>query len=235
MTLSFRRRLTVALTLSALVFASLIGYQPQAFGAQKVANSTVVSHNPFCNSAFGERACFTAVSNGMYVKLSGLLQKGANIVTVDIHGTWTDFIATRVFTEPMKASYNLFYPIKKMDEYIVEIGFTNPKGGKGKGFNEPMIVPENGMSNLAVTSTALPPATAGRAYHFRFSVHGGVGPYTWYLLYPPFMGMKFSKSGPNAGTLSGTPAGSIERYPVPVIVRDKKGHSAYAYLKLVIN
>ena len=89
------------------------------------------------------------------------------------------------------------------------------------------------FSNLTITSNSLPAARVGVRYLFRFTARGGKPPYSWMVETCQFSGLPkglyFIRTGPNAGTITGIPrvTGS---FWVPVIVRDKVGHSAFTIL-----
>jgi hypothetical protein len=113
------------------------------------------------------------------------------------------------------------------------VGFFNPQGGVGKSFNFLMVVPQNGSSNLAITTTSIPPAHIGHHYSFRFLAKGGTPPYTFYLVASLVKGLALTKTGRNAGLFSGVPVQQATgNQTVPVILWDKMHHAAFAYFPI---
>ncbi len=130
-------------------------------------------------------------------------------------------------------TYNYFVRLNKADNYYGETELPNPAGGWGTTFKYLLVVPQVGTSNLTITSNSIPAARVGVRYLFRFTAKGGNPPYSW-MIVPGHLsilpkGLYFIRTGPNAGAITGIPrvTGS---FWVPVIVRDKVGHSAFTLL-----
>lgn len=123
--------------------------------------------------------------------------------------------------------------LTRPDDYQGTVGFFNPQGGVGKSFNFLMVVPQNGSSNLAITTTSIPPAHIGHHYSFRFLAKGGTPPYTFYLVASLVKGLALTKTGRNAGLFSGVPVQQATgNQTVPVILWDKMHHAAFAYFPI---
>jgi hypothetical protein len=167
------------------------------------------------------------------IKLSDYSQTKTNLAFITIDGTWTVYWKNLRPEWHGVTTWSYFLHLKNADLYRVTDQFVPPMGGNGKTSTFSIIVPQVGSSNLAITSpSVLPVARQGGNYFYRLSVRGGVKPYTWLLLNAVHLinGLKFNKSG----AISGRPEGTAINFPIPVIVRDKKGHSAYAFLHLTI-
>ncbi len=231
---SFRRRLIVALTLLALVLTSLGGVQATAFGSQKTARSSGVSRNSICRSAYGAKVCFTPVAQGFNIKCSGFPVTGDNWENMEIYGAWMGYHAIKNLMWSGRSTDTGFLPVRKLDEYTIEVGFFNPKGGQGKSFQFTLVAPQVGTSDMVITSSKqLPPDRVGVRYLFRFSVRGGVPPYTWQLLNVAHLVkvLIFHR----AGTITGRAREYDYGFPLPVIVTDGRGSRAYAFLHLSVD
>lgn len=233
MSLSFRRRLPVALIPLALVLTSLVGIQTTAFGSQNTTQSSGVNQKQICRSAYGAKVCFAPTAKGVNITCSGFPRTGDNWETVVVYGTWMGYHTITNLKWSGRSTDAKFLPIRILDEYTFEVGFFNPKGGTGKEFSFTMVVPQVGVSNMVITSSnQLPTARVGFSYLFRFSVRGGVRPYTWQLLNVAHLikGLTFHR----AGTITGRPRESNYGFPIPVIVTDGNGGRAYAFLHLSV-
>jgi len=231
---SFWRRPTVALTmvLAILIPVSLIGVQPTASNAQPAKSlEGPDTPNPTIGKAFGEKVVITAMPGGLDFKFSGNPQglRNANIsVESPICGRDKDI--QLIWKGP---TYNYFLRLNRPDNYIGQVPLPNPNGGWGAEISYRLVVPQVGTSNLTITSNSLPAARVGVRYLFRFTARGGKPPYSWMVETCQFSGLPkglyFIRTGPNAGTITGIPrvTGS---FWVPVIVRDKVGHSAFTIL-----
>jgi hypothetical protein len=82
------------------------------------------------------------------------------------------------------------------------------------------ILPAGSSSNLAITSTSLPPATVGVPYSATIYASGGSQPYTWSSRVVP-AGLSLS----SIGTISGTP-GQPGTYSFQIQVTDALAHTA---------
>ena len=80
---------------------------------------------------------------------------------------------------------------------------------------------------LAITTTSLPPATAGASYSTTITASGGTAPYTWSGT--GVDGLTFSA----AGVLSGTPL-AAGTFTQSVTVKDSAGNTASASLSLSV-
>ena len=233
MSLSFRRRLPVALIPLALVLTSLVGIQTTAFGSQNTTQSSGVSRNSICRSAYGAKVCLAPTAKGVNITCSGFPRTGDNWETVVVYGTWMGYHTITNLKWSGRSTDAKFLPIRILDEYTFEVGFFNPKGGTGKEFSFTMVVPQVGVSNMVITSSKqLPTARVGFSYLFRFSVRGGVPPYTWQLLNVAHLvkGLIFHR----AGTITGRAREYDYGFPLPVIVTDGRGSRAYAFLHLSV-
>ena len=242
MTLSFSRRLTVGLMISALFVTILTGNPSRALTAARSSQPSFVNCNPICLSAFGRRACFTAVFNGIRVNLTGYPKEynkytGADESQFDV-GIVGKYQLAHFFRivegQPSKA---FLIPAAKEDLYTGYVSFIPPgAGNRYKAFEFTMLAPQVGMSDLRIISTDIPLAYAGHPFFFRVIVSGGVRPYKfWDLLRLPNY-LTFNRTGPNAGTITGKTQArsSTSGWSVPIVVRDKAGHGAFTVLGLSI-
>jgi hypothetical protein len=198
-----------------------------------------LSPNPLCHTIYGDTLCITAFPTGLQFTWHD------TYVTRQRNGS-EDYIIQPEWTSPklIAAGVNwfdsktktVFVRLKKADCYQGNGTISNPKGGYGYILYYRYVVPEAGYSNLKVTTTSLPPTTQGVHYSFRYSVTGGVKPYHWIPIISLPKGLTLIQSGPKAGTLFGVPLVhySYGAY-IPLIVRDKLGHSAYTFLTLQMN
>jgi hypothetical protein len=247
---SFWRRPTVALilVLAALIPVSLIGVQPIASNAQP-AKSLGVSqtHNPTCHSAFaGQRLCITASPTGLTFKWTGYtfnIRPGCKVGCLWSEGVGIfgpDIGYSKTFTVGWAgATYTKFVPLKRPEEYYGAASIANPCCFDAVAVSYRLIVPQVGTSNLAIRtkSSTLPRGKLGQRYLFRFYANSGKPPYSWIqvvgrISYLP-KGLYFISTGRKAGTITGIPR-QTGGFNVPVIVRDKAGHSAYMYSMLTI-
>jgi hypothetical protein len=239
---SFWRRPTVALTLvlAILIPVSLIGIQSATYGAQpKGSWSGPTTPNPTCKSAFsGQKLCITATPTGLKFKWTGytfnakkpgckvdcLWSEGVSIFGDDIR-------YSRIFSvEWSGATYTKFVPLKTPEEYNGSASIGNPGSFYGVSVNFRLVVPQVGTSNLAIKFVTMPGGKLGQKFLYRFTVTGGKPPYRWIRIVSKICqlpkGLDFYTTGPKAGTISGIPL-QTGYFNVPVIVRDKVGHSAY--------
>jgi hypothetical protein len=210
-------------------------------------NPSVRTHNPACASAFNTSVCVTATNNGLwfhwwgkgFTDLAG--QGNCGIACggegYEIEGGWgSSFVESKGVAWNNSTSHSVFVPLKKPDDYQV-FACLGPTTGIGICFKFRLVVPQVGNSNLAITTlttsttTLLPTAKIGERYLFRLTAHGGTPPYRWIpvLNLPP--GLTLIKTGPKAGTITGI-LRKIGGMFIPVIVRDRAGHSAYEFLAL---
>lgn len=236
MLLSFRRRRTVALAFVLLALAPviLIGVQPTA-SAPKVQPAASLAGpdtpNPTIRTAYGEKVVVTASPKGLDFRLSGFKQ-GSRTTFITVIGLYTG-VNRSIVLNWKRPTYNYFLPLSKPDNYSGQVALGNPNGGWGAEGSYRLVVPQVGTSKLMITSGSLPPAEVGVRYQFRFAARDGGPPYNWILVTGQFSGLPkglhFISTGPEAGTIYGVPqvTGS---FWVPVIVRDKFGHSAFTLL-----
>jgi len=233
---SFWRRPTVALTmvLAALIPVSLIGIQSTSSASNAQPAKSLEgpdTPNPTIGKAFGEKVVITATPYGLDFKFSGNPQ-GLRNANIGAQGQYSD-VNKNVELNWKGPTYNYFLRINKADNYYGQVPLPNPNGGWGVTVTYRLVVPQVGTSNLTITSNSLPSAEVGVKYLFRFTARGGKPPYSWMVVTGKFSslpkGLYFIRIGPNAGTITGIPrvTGS---FSVPVIVRDKVGHSAFTLL-----
>jgi hypothetical protein len=85
---------------------------------------------------------------------------------------------------------------------------------------------------VAITTTALPPASAGAAYSQTLAAAGGTAPYTWTLAIGTLpVGLALDAV---SGVIGGTPT-ETGTYPLVLAVADSTGATAAASLTLVVN
>lgn len=235
---SFWRRPTVALTvvLATLIPVSLIGIQSSVSNAQPAKSlEGPDTPNPTIGKAFGEKVVITSTHIGTHYGLDyqffGYTQGGRNTL-ISIVGLYCG-VYREIPLSWKGPTYNYFLRLNKADNYYGQVPLNNPNSGWGVIVTYQLVVPQVGTSNLTITSNLLPAARVGVRYLFRFTARGGKLPYSWMLISGRFSGLPkglyFIKTGPNAGTITGIPrvTGS---FSVPVIVRDKIGHSAFTLL-----
>ena len=231
---SFWRRPTVALTmvLTMLIPVSLIGVQPTASNAQPAKSlEGPDTPNPTIGKAFGEKVVITAMPGGLDFKFSGNPQ-GLRNALIAVQGLFCG-VDKYVELSWSGSTYNYFQRLNEADNYLGSVPLPNPNGGWGVIVKFKLVIPQVGTSNLTITSNSLPAARVGVRYLFRFTARGGKPPYSWMVETCQFSGLPkglyFIRTGPNAGTITGIPrvTGS---FWVPVIVRDKVGHSAFTLL-----
>jgi subtilisin family serine protease len=88
---------------------------------------------------------------------------------------------------------------------------------------------------LVITSSSLPPGTAGSAYTASVTAGGGVGPYAWSLASGSLpAGLVLSSSGTPSATISGTPV-KQGNYNFSIRVTDADGAQATKGLAIKIN
>jgi len=233
---SFWRRPTVALTLvlSTLIPVTMIGIQSTASASNVQPAKSLEgpdTPNPTIGRAFGEKVVITATPSGLDFKFSGYTQ-GVRSSLISIQGQFCD-IDKQISLIWKGPTYNYFLRVNKADNFYGQVPLNNPNSGWGVTITYRLVVPQVGTSNLTITSNSLPAATVGVRYLFRFTARGGKLPYSWMIVTGKFSGLPkglyFIRTGPNAGTITGIPqiTGS---FSVPVIVRDKVGHSAFTRL-----
>jgi hypothetical protein len=245
---SFWRRPTVALIaiLAVLLPISLIGIQSTASASNAQPVKLMYysqTHNPTCRSAFGgQKLCITASPTGLTFKWTGYtfnIKPGCKVGClwsegIDINGPDISFSKTYL-VEWAGATYTKFVPLKRPDDYYGSASIANPCCFGAVAVSYRLIVPQVGNSNLAIrtTSPTLPGGKLGQRYLFRFYASGGKPPYRWIRIVSRTSnlpkGLVFYTTGPKAGTITGIPR-QTGWFNVPVIVRDKVGHSAYMYL-----
>jgi hypothetical protein len=241
---SFWRRLPVALilVLAMLISVSLIGVQSTASNAQpaKASNAQPAKSlegpdtpNPTIGRAFGQKVVITATPTGLDFKFSGYhTYWGGGESNMFIGSEFVGY-QKGIYLSWNGPTYNYFQRLNKPDNYAGFVSLDNPNGGWSKFVNFQLVVPQVGTSYLTITSNSLPAAKLGHKYLFRFTAHGGKPPYRWMVVTGRLStlpkGLGFIKTGPKAGTITGIPrvTGS---FWVPVIVRDKVGHSAFTLL-----
>jgi hypothetical protein len=128
-------------------------------------------------------------------------------------------------------SHSVFVRIKKPDDYQGSVTLSNPEGGVGQNVSFQLVVPQVGSSNLAITTISLPDDRMGVKYLFRLTARGGKPPYSWIPVIGLPTGLTLIRTGPKAGTITGIPREDRARW-VPIIVRDKDGHSSFTTLVL---
>ena len=243
---TFRRRLPVAVTLVLFFAIGLVNIQPVAFGASTATSvSEIQSHNPKCQSAFGERVCITASPAGLTFKWSGYTyfsvrrggglmycRKGCGVEDLFIQGENTFVYIDQEVIWKFSSSHSVLVRLKKPDDYEGAATLGPPWGGKGVEVRYRFIVPQVGNSNLVITTKSLPTAKLGVRYQFRLTARGGEPPYSWDSIYSMPKGLTFIRTGPRAGTITGT-LRQIGNGRKPFIVHDKVGHAAISDLVLI--
>jgi hypothetical protein len=233
---SFWRRPTVALIaiLAVLLPISLIGIQSTASASNAQPAKSLEGRdtpNPTIGKAFGEKVVITATQYGLDFKFSGYTQGGRNTL-ISIEGQFCG-VYREIPLSWKGTTYNHFVRLSKADNFYGQVPLNNPNSGWGVTITYRLVVPQVGTSNLTITSNLLPAARVGVRYLFRFTARGGKPPYRWMLISGRFSGLPkglyFIRTGSEAGTITGIPqvTGS---FSVPVIVRDKVGHSAFTLL-----
>ena len=107
----------------------------------------------------------------------------------------------------------------------IKVTVVNPDGGASAAATLH-------VSDLAITTTALPDANVGTDYRQTMTVTGGTSPYKWSLVNPP----KWLSIVENSGELQGKPeATDAKDTPVTVKVVDSKGASGSKALTLKVN
>ena len=257
---SFRRRLSVVAPVVLLFIISLVGIQVTPSGSQTMKsvrsqtvnapclsafNPSVRTHNPACGSAFNTSVRITATNTGFwfhwwgrgftYLAGQGPCGKACGNESYMIEGdSWmSNFFETGGVYWNNSTSHSKFVPLKKPGDYQGSACLSNPASGAGACFKFQLVFPQVGTSNLAITSTSLPVAKVGVKYLARLYAHGGNPPYRWIPLYGPPPDLTLIRTGPKAGIITGElrlrEPGDIL---LPVIVRDRMGHSAYEVIVL---
>jgi len=235
---SFWRRLSVAFMLVLLFTTGLIGAQTVSHSVQTSAAWPKLTHNPTCNSGYGGNACIWSLPNNeLKITWSGPAFLNGGDALIVVQGAFTYFSKDYSYVWGAAATHTEFIRLPKPDYYygFATLGPT-PYGQAGKYDNYGLIVPQVGNSNLKITTgDILPAATVGVPYTFRLSAHGGCKPYSWIPLTSLPKGLRLKRTGPDAGTITGTPLKEFSMFPLPFVARDKVGHSALLVTGIVIN
>ncbi len=234
----FRRRFTVALILASLIPMILVGPQSTAFAMKAVyPPGDSQNHNPVCGTAYAEKLCIGVSQDELIFTWKGKTSEKFNDEQILVQPEWQVNGQKDQYYSPSwtnKESYSYIVKLSKPNLYEGGATIGNPKGGYGYVLYYRFVVPRVGNSYLAVATKSLPDATRGVRYVFRYSVRGGTPPYSWIPIYLP-PGLSLIRTGSKAGTITGIPTDANPYWTVPVIVRDKVGHSAYSGLQLQIN
>jgi hypothetical protein len=213
---------------------SLIGIQSTASASNAQPAKSIEGRdtpNPTIGRAYGEESVVTATPSGLDFKFSGI-PVGLRNSQIGAQGVFCG-VNKNILLNWKGPTYNYFLRLNKADNYYGETELPNPDGGWGVTFKYQLVVPQVGTSNLTIKSNSLPAAMVGVKYLFRFSARGGKPPYSWMIVVGRFSGLPkglyFVRTGPQAGTITGIPQVTGSFF-VPVIVRDKVGHSAFTLL-----
>jgi hypothetical protein len=218
-------------------------------GSQSLASSSLIKEqnitppqtpNGKIFTAFGEHVRLEATPKGFQLHGWGFKNNAEfDVLTFSAEAEWDPAISIYPAITWKGTHFTTLVKLTKPDDYQGNVGFitTNPKGGVGKPFYYQMIVPQYGSSNLAFTTTSMPPAHIGDHYSFRFLVKGGTPPYTFYLVYNSVKGLVLTRAGRNAGLFSGIPVQQAIGgwHYVPVIVWDKMHHATYVVCNLSLS
>jgi len=144
-----------------------------------------------------------------------------------LRGTTSGGPYTQIANIPVGTTSYTDTSVSSGQDYFYVVQAMDTAGAVSADSTEAEAVIPNSPPPLAVSTTSLPPATAGISYSATITASGGTGPYSWSGI--GVDGLTFS----GTGLLSGTPslAGAFTQ---SVTVKDSTGATASASLALAV-
>ena len=154
---------------------------------------------------------------------------GITIVSWNVlRGTASGGPFTQLGTVPVGTTSYTDSTVSSGQDYYYVVEAVNTDGAASADSTQAEAVIPNSDPPLAVSTTSLPPATAGISYSVTTTASGGTGPYMWSGT--GVDGLMFSATG----LLSGTPT-QVGTFPQSVTVKDSSGVTDSASLPLSVS